>query len=65
MKTKQPHIVPLSSQAVELLQAIYSLTERGPFVFPNARFAHRPMSENAMGYALQRAGLSGTHVPHG
>jgi integrase len=65
MKTKEAHVVPLSRQAVELLEAIRPLTGRCPFIFPNARWAHRPMSENAMGYALQRAGLAGVHVPHG
>jgi integrase len=65
MKTKEPHTVPLSAEAVEVLKAIHPLTGRAPFIFPNARFAHRPMSENAMGYALQRSGLGGVHVPHG
>jgi integrase len=65
MKTKEPHIVPLTRAAVEVLEAIRPLTGRSPFVFPNARFAHRPMSENAMSFALRRAGLDGIHVPHG
>lgn len=65
MKMKEPHVVPLSPPAIELLHAIRPLTGRCPFVFPNARFAHRPMSENAMSYLLQRAGLGGVHVPHG
>jgi integrase len=65
MKTKEPHFVPLTKGAVEVLEAIRPLTGRSPFVFPNARFAHRPMSENAMSFALRRAGLDGIHVPHG
>ena len=29
------------------------------------RHTHRPMSENAIGYLLNRAGYHGNHVPHG
>ncbi|MCP1245197.1 integrase arm-type DNA-binding domain-containing protein [Acetobacter cerevisiae] len=65
MKMKRPHVVPLSRQAMETLAAVRNLTGRGPLVFPNARWAHRPMSENAIGYMINRAGYSGRHVPHG
>ncbi|UWF60993.1 tyrosine-type recombinase/integrase [Brucella sp. 2716] len=41
------------------------LTGKGPYVFPNARHAHKPMSENALGYLLNRAGFPHRHVPHG
>ena len=36
-----------------------------PYVFPNERNAHKPMSENALGYLLNRAGYHQRHVPHG
>ena len=36
-KTKTPHIVPLSRQAVEILTELQALTGRGRFVFPGAR----------------------------
>lgn len=65
MKMKRAHIVPLSRQAIETLDAVRALTGRGPIVFPNARWAHKPMSENAIGYMINRAGYSGRHVPHG
>jgi integrase len=65
MKMKQEHLVPLSRQAVEVITVVRSLTGRGPLVFPNARHAHRPMSENAIGYLLNRAGYHSRHVPHG
>ena len=65
MKMKRPHVVPLSRQAMETLAAVHTLTGRGPVVFPNSRWAHRPMSENAIGYMINRAGYSGRHVPHG
>ncbi|WP_408871000.1 hypothetical protein [Gluconobacter cerinus] len=50
---------PLSRQAQEILEAVFLLTGKGPLVFPNNRWAHRPMSENALSYLLQRAGYSG------
>jgi len=65
MKMRREHEVPLSRQAQEILEAVSLLTGRGPLVFPNARWAHRPMSENALGYLLQRAGYAGRQVPHG
>ncbi len=40
-------------------------TGRMPLIFPNARHAHRPMSENAIGYLLNRIGYHHRHVPHG
>ncbi len=65
MKMKHEHLVPLSHQAVAVITAVRQLTGRGPLVFPNARHAHRPMSENAIGYLLNRAGYHNRHVPHG
>lgn len=59
------HLVPLSRQALETIQALRSLSGRGPFVVPNGRSAHKPMSENALGYLLNRAGYHHRHVPHG
>lgn len=62
---KRDHVVHLSTQAIETLRALRSLTGRGPFLFPNGRHSHKPMSENAMGYMLNRAGYHHKHVPHG
>lgn len=59
------HLVPLSRQAVEVIDVVRSITGKGPFVFPNTRHAHKPMSENAMGYLLNRAGYHSKHAPHG
>lgn len=57
--------VPLPRQALEILSLTRAFTGRGPLVFPNSRDPGRPMSENAMGYLLNRAGYRGVHVPHG
>jgi len=44
------HLVPLTPEAVAVLRAIWPLTGGGPLVFPSNRHAHRPMSENVIGY---------------
>ena len=56
-KTKTPHIVPLSRQAVEILRELNPLTGRGRFVFPGARSNGRPMSDNAILAAMRRMGI--------
>lgn len=57
MKKGQDHIVPLSKQAVAILQEIKLLTgnrpESQPYVFPSARAGGRPMSDNAILVALR------------
>lgn len=59
------HVVPLTPQAVSVLKALWPLTGGGTLVFPSNRHPSRPMSENAIGYLLNRAGYHGHHVPHG
>jgi integrase len=57
--------VPLATQALDVIKALHRLTGRTPYLFPNQRHAHRPASENAIGYLLNRAGYHHRHVPHG
>lgn len=59
------HVVPLSRQAVEVLEAVRRLTGRLNYLFPSIRSTRRPMSENTLGYAYNRVGYQGRHVPHG
>ena len=56
-KTKTPHIVPLSSQAVAILRDLQPLTGGSTFVFPSARSETRPMSDNAILAALRSLGV--------
>jgi integrase len=65
MKAGVAHVVPLVPAAVDVLRAAQIFNPRGAFVFPNARFAHKPMSENALGFLLNRCGYHARHVPHG
>lgn len=59
------HLVPLARQSIEALRALWPLTGACQLLFPGNRHAHKPMSENAIGYLLNRAGYHGHHVPHG
>ncbi|SEB94694.1 tyrosine-type recombinase/integrase [Paraburkholderia caballeronis] len=55
-KTRTEHLVPLATQAVQILRELYALTGNGRYVFPGARSAQRPMSDAAINAALRRLG---------
>ena len=59
-KTETDHIVPLSTQAIDILTKLQPLTGNGRFVFPSARTPNgsRPMSDMAMLAALRRMGFT-------
>jgi len=60
MKEREPHLVPLSRQAVEILQGLKPLTGHGGYIFPSIRNTargDRPMSENTITAALRRLGF--------
>lgn len=67
MKMGQPHIVPLSSQALAILKELHRHTgHRGQYVFPSARGASRPLSDNGVRIALRTMGYDkATMTPHG
>lgn len=58
MKMGRDHIIPLSQQAIEILQELEPLTGHGRYVFPSIRSDSRPMSENTINAALRRMGYS-------
>ncbi len=43
MKMRQPHIIPLSKQALAVLDELKPLTGHGKYVFPSPRGASRPL----------------------
>jgi integrase len=55
-KTKTDHLVPLSKQAVEILQVMHPLSGHREHVFPGGHSPLRPMSEAAVNAALKRMG---------
>jgi integrase len=58
MKMRDPHLVPLSTQAIEILRELHPMTGGGRYVFPGARTNGRPMSDNAVLAALRRMGYA-------
>ncbi|MBO9649699.1 MAG: integrase arm-type DNA-binding domain-containing protein [Variovorax sp.] len=66
MKMGIDHIVPLSTQAVEVLRGLQLITGHGRYVFPSIRTGERPMSENTINAALRAMGYSAdVHTAHG
>lgn len=65
-KTQAPHLVPLSSQSIDILKEIQPLTGDDKYVFPGARDRNRAMSDNAVRSAMRRLGWTGDEMtPHG
>ncbi|MBY4596701.1 tyrosine-type recombinase/integrase [bacterium BD-1] len=65
MKMREPHIVPLSRQAVRLLRTLREETGNRPQLFPNARDPKRDMSPTTLNRALERMGYAGHFSAHG
>jgi len=55
-KTKTQHIVPLSTQALAIVEKMRPFSGHGMYVFPGGRTHERPMSENAINAALRNMG---------
>lgn len=62
MKKGLPHVVPLSRQALTVLESLRPLTGRSPYVFPCHRSYLRCMSENAVNAALRRMGFERSEI---
>lgn len=58
MKMRVPHVVPLSSQALDLLQALRDMGNPGKFLFPAFHTSQRSMCENNLNSALRRLGCA-------
>lgn len=58
MKMREPHLVPLSAQAIAVLRDLQPLTGDGRYVFPSPRTSKKPISDNAILAALRRMGFA-------
>jgi integrase len=65
MKMKTPHVVPLSTQAVDVLRCLHELKGLSGLVFPGERDHEKPMSNGAILGALKRMGYRGRMTGHG
>lgn len=66
MKMKEPHLVPLSKQAIAILKELKDFTGSSRYVFPSERTFDRPMSNNTILAALRNLGYTKEEMtPHG
>ena len=65
MKKKRQHIVPLSSQMIEILDGMRVISRRSAFIFPSEVKALESMNSQTANMALKRMGYEGQLVSHG
>ncbi|MFJ5509589.1 integrase domain-containing protein [Pectobacterium jejuense] len=65
MKAKRDHIVPLSDQALELLDIMRAISGNREHVFPSRNDPKKPMNSQTANAALKRIGYGGKLVAHG
>ncbi|MCS3902213.1 integrase [Methylohalomonas lacus] len=65
MKMRTEHIVPLSRQSLAVLNELYALTGKSPYLLPSRSNLHKCISENTLTYALHRMGYHSKATAHG
>lgn len=65
MKSREPHTVPLSRQAVEILAELHPLTGHGEHLFPSRTGNGKVISENTVLKVIERLGYKGRMTGHG
>ncbi len=65
MKMGVEHLVPLSDQAVGVLEELKPITGRCELLFPGRSSISKPISENTVLYGLYRMGYHGQATGHG
>ena len=67
MKARRPHVVPLSTQVITLLEelALHSHHSPNSLLFPSPSNNTKPISDGTLSKALRSLGYAGRHVPHG
>ena len=65
MKAKREHIVPLSPQALEILEVMKPISAHREYVFPSRNNPKQPMNSQTANAAIKRIGYGGKLVAHG
>lgn len=65
MKMRTEHRVPLSRQALQVLEAMKPISGGNALVFPSSGYRSKPLSENTLNSALARMGYKGSATAHG
>ncbi len=65
MKMKVEHLVPLSTQALAVLESLRPLSGHSPLVLPSPYYPGKPLSDGTLNSALARMGYKGLATAHG
>ena len=65
MKMRMEHVVPLSDQAVAVVEAMKPLSGHRELVFPSPFYPSKPLSENTFNSAMARMGYKYLATAHG
>lgn len=65
MKTRKPHSVPLTAQALQVLEHLRPLTGNSPYIFNGKRNNDQPVNRDCVNELFRKAGYKGEHVAHG
>ncbi|WP_159227040.1 integrase domain-containing protein [Pantoea sp. 18059] len=65
MKAKREHIVPLSPQALSILEVMKPISAHREHIFPSRNDPKQPMNSQTANAALKRIGYGGKLVAHG
>lgn len=65
MKMRRSHLVPLSQQALDILQELKVMTGNYSYVFPGRNDPNKPMSEASINQLIKRIGYGGRVTGHG
>ncbi|HBY1596840.1 TPA: DUF4102 domain-containing protein, partial [Klebsiella pneumoniae] len=65
MKMRRSHLVPLSTQALDLLNELKMMTGNYRYVFPGRNDPNKPMSEASINQVIKRIGYGGKVTGHG
>ena len=65
MKMKRPHLVPLSTQALEIVQQLKVMSGQYPLMFPGRNDPRKTMSEASINQVFKRIGYTGKVTGHG
>ena len=66
MKTKKPHLAPMSHQVFKALQNLRNVNVDSDYVFPTDRNKNKPITSDSLRLALRRVGVGKDKMtPHG
>ena len=65
MKMRRPHLVPLSRQALAILEELKTMTSGYQYVFPGRLEKVKPISDMSLNVLIRRVGYGGRATGHG